>query len=134
MRVRRSVELLAACLVVPLALRLCSAAAVLRAVHRIPPRPAPTRVDPRQLARRVDGVLRRLPWIWRRTCLRRAAVLAVLLRREGRDARVAIGVRKSPAGQLEGHAWITCDGVDPYLEPGDTEGFTLLLRGPHAAS
>jgi hypothetical protein len=61
-------------------------------------------------------------------------VLAVLLRREGRDARVTIGVRKSPMGHIEGHAWITCDGVDPYLEPGETKSFTLLLHGPHAAS
>jgi hypothetical protein len=89
--------------------------------------------DPQQLARYVDGVLRRLPWIWNRTCLRRAAVLAVLLRREGRDARVIIGVRKSPAGELEGHAWVACDGVDPYLEPSDTDSFTLL-RAPRAAS
>jgi hypothetical protein len=29
-----------------------------------------------------------------------------------------IGVRRPPGGTLEAHAWLRCDGVEPYLEPG----------------
>ena len=52
--------------------------------------------------------------------LRRAAVLAYLLRRGGYDASVVIGVRRRDAGSLEAHAWLACDGRDPFLEPSDS--------------
>jgi hypothetical protein len=134
MHARRYIELVAACLVLPFALRLCSAGWVMRVLHRTPRRWRATGARPERLAWAVDAVQSRLPWIWRRTCLRRATVLALLLRREGRDARVSIGVRRAPTGELEAHAWVTCDGIDPYLEPGDTTSFTPLLGGSRAAS
>jgi hypothetical protein len=123
--VTRRLELLIACLVVPPALELFSGTRVLTVVRRIPARRG-TPADPRMIARQVDAVLARLPWVWSRTCLRRAVVLAALLRREGRAADVVIGVRRSSAGELEAHAWLRCDGVDPYLEAGDTSTYAPL--------
>ncbi len=72
--------------------------------------------DDASLARWVDGVLRRLPRPWRRTCLKRAAVLYHLLRRAGRPVEMWIGVRRDVGGAFAAHAWLMRDGV-PYLEP-----------------
>jgi len=77
-------------------------------------------VNPTLLAFHVDRILHRGKWIWRHSCLRRAAVLALLLRRSGHDARVVLGVRRDAAGALEAHAWLACDGRDPFLEPSDS--------------
>ncbi len=133
MRVGHYVEAIAAALILPAMLELCSAARVLSAVQCAPVR---RRVgdDPVALARLVDAVLARLPWIWRRTCLRRAITLAMLLRRGGHEAEVVIGVRRSVEGELEAHAWLRCDGVEPYLEPGPTGAWSTLRPAGHVAS
>ncbi len=44
------------------------------------------------------------------TCLPRALVLRLLLRRQGLDARVRIGVRKQGDG-LDAHAWVEYQGI-----------------------
>jgi hypothetical protein len=44
------------------------------------------------------------------TCLSRSLLLQWLLRRRGVESRLRIGVR-SPAGALEAHAWVECEGV-----------------------
>ena len=75
-------------------------------------------------ARWVDAVLGRLPWPWRRTCLKRSAVLYHLLRREGVLVELRIGVRRGPAGQLGAHAWLTLNNRD-YLEAGPDDGGRL---------
>ena len=134
MRLGHAVEAIAATLIMPAALELCSAARVLAAIQRVPVR---RRVgdDPVALARLVDAVLARLPWVWRRTCLRRAVALAVLLRRGGHAAEVVIGVRRSAGGELEAHAWLRCDGIEPYLEAGPTGAgaWTTLRPAAHVA-
>jgi len=80
-----------------------------------------TGVEARRTAEWVDGVLRRLPWPWHRTCLKRAAVLYHLLRRRGEPVELRIGVRRNEAGRLAAHAWLTREGVC-YLEfPGQVE-------------
>lgn len=120
------------CLLVPPALELVSVRHVFHAISRVGERGGES-TSPERLARAVDRVLGRLPWIWRRTCLRRATVLAALLRREGRQAEVVIGVRRDESGRLEAHAWIRCDGVEPFLESEPDRAFAVLrhpTRGP----
>jgi Transglutaminase-like superfamily len=117
-RLRTKLEIVTACAAVPCALELLSANRAFAWLARVPA--GGERVPPAQLAFHVDRILHRGKWIWRHSCLRRAAVLALLLRRSGHDARVVIGVRRSSAGVLEAHAWLACDGRDPFLEPSDS--------------
>lgn len=126
---RHKAEVVLASLVIPAALELFSGARVMDAVRRLPPRARPTGERPQDVADRVDHVLYKLPWIWKRTCLRRAMVLAALLRRDGLDPEVVIGVRRSPDGVVEAHAWLRCDGTDPYLEPTDTSTYIEMKSG-----
>jgi hypothetical protein len=126
-------EVLTACLIVPLALELLPGDRVLRGIRGLPPRERSS-AKPAALASAVDRALRALPWPWRRTCLRRAATLAALLRRHGLAAEVVIGVRRAADGGLEAHAWLSCGGVEPYLETSDTERYTPLAKQKQAAS
>ena len=88
-------------------------------------------LDEPALARWVDQRLSDLPRPWRRTCLKRAAVLYYLLRRSGRPVHLHIGVRKGSAGELQAHAWLVRDGV-PILEPDQSEhrGFAVIAAFP----
>jgi hypothetical protein len=130
MRLRQKLEIGAACVVVPCALELFAASRVLRWVESVPRRGTTITppVSPERLAYHVDRLLSSAPGVWRRTCLRRAAVLAALLRREGRAAEVVIGVRRAPDGGVEAHAWLRCDGTEPFLEGGDVGSFETLRR------
>ena len=114
-RLRTKLEIVTACAVVPCALELFPANRSFAWLARIPA--GGEKVAPTFLAYHVDRLLNRGKWIWRHSCLRRAAVLTLLLRRSGHDARVVIGVRRADGGALEAHAWIACDGSEPYLEP-----------------
>jgi Transglutaminase-like superfamily len=116
-RLRTKLEIVSACALVPFALELFSAKRSFAWLSRV--KPGGESVAPALLAWNVDRILHRLPWIWHHSCLRRAAVLVYLLKRGGHDANVVIGVRRSVAGALEAHAWLACDGNDPYLEPSD---------------
>jgi hypothetical protein len=114
-RLRTKLEIVTACATVPCALELLSANRAFAWLARVPS--GGERVSPTLLAFHVDRILHRGRWIWRHSCLRRAAVLALLLRRSGHDASVVIGVRRGAAGALEAHAWLACDGREPFLEP-----------------
>jgi len=116
-RLRTKIEIVTACAAVPCALELFSADRTFAWLARI--RAGGESVAPSLLAFHVDRMLHRGRWIWRHSCLRRAAVLAFLLRRGGHDARVVIGVRRAGEGALEAHAWLACDGTEPFLEPAD---------------
>jgi hypothetical protein len=116
-RLRTKLEIVTACAVVPCALELFSAARTFAWLARVPG--GGERVIPQHLAFHVDRILHRGRGIWRHSCLRRAAVLALLLRRSGYDARVVLGVRRDAAGTLEAHAWLACDKREPFLEPDD---------------
>jgi hypothetical protein len=107
-----------ACAAVPCALELFAADRTFAWLARVPA--GGERVAPAHLAHHVERILRRGRGVWRHSCLRRAAVLALLLRRSGYDARVMLGVRRDSAGTLEAHAWLACDGREPFLEPEDS--------------
>ncbi len=84
-------------------------------------RPSPQPVKDQAAAEWVDAVLHRLPWPWRRTCLKRSAVLYHLLRREGVPVELRIGVRRDPSRHLAAHAWLTRN-QESYLEARPDEG------------
>jgi hypothetical protein len=90
-------------------------------------------LDDASLARWVDRLLRNLPNPWRRTCLKRAAVLYHLLRRAGRPVELWIGVHKSGPAPLGAHAWLVQAG-EPYLEahPEHPHRHTVIARFPAA--
>lgn len=94
--------------------------------------PAP---DDDTLSEWVDRLLTRLPWPWRRTCLKRAVVLYHLLHRAGRPAVLHIGVRRDGAAKLEAHAWLTRNDMI-VLEPPATgvEDFLPIASFPDSVS
>lgn len=119
--------MIAACVLLPCAIELVSTRRLLASIRRLPHRTSS--VDPTTLAHAVDRFTSGLPWIWRRTCLRRAIVLAALLERAGTRVDVVYGVR-ADAGTLAAHAWLTKDGSEPYLEnPTTAATFTQLKTG-----
>jgi hypothetical protein len=90
-------------------------------------------LDDGRLAAWVDRLQRRLPGPWRRTCLKRAAVLYYLLRRAGRPVTLCIGVKRAADRPFAAHAWLVRDGA-PYLEsePDNAHAHTLIARFPDA--
>jgi hypothetical protein len=127
-RLRTKFEIVTACAAVPCALELFPANRSFAWLARIPA--GGEQVAPKLLAFHVDRMLNRGKWIWRHSCLRRAAVLTLLLRRSGHDARVVIGVRRADGGALEAHAWIACDGSEPFLEPSEAISSFQPLSAP----
>ena len=70
----------------------------------------PGTMDPNQMRRiaaLVNAAARRS--LFPVTCLTRSLVLEWLLRRQGVESELRIGVRYA-RGQLDAHAWIECDG------------------------
>ena len=78
----------------------------------------------RDVVRATEAMGRRLPAI--STCLVRAFVAELLLGSPARPLRLTIGVKQTPDGRLESHAWVTdhdsvligapCDGFVPIVE------------------
>lgn len=94
------------------------------------PRKRPTGVPADRLARLVAiaGRHHLLPM----TCLPRSLALQALLRRQGIEAELRIGVRRE-AGELRAHAWVEQAGA-PVGEPADVElRFQPLAPGTHAS-
>lgn len=65
-------------------------------------------IEPRRVAWLVERAARNVPWP--ATCLRRSLVLWALLRREGVQAVIRLGVRKAE-GSHAAHAWVELQGV-----------------------
>ena len=65
----------------------------------------------------VDAWIGVWPFRGRRSCLRRSLVLYRLLRAQGLDVGLELGVRRA-AGRLAGHSWIIWRGA-PLFEPLD---------------
>lgn len=83
----------------------------------------------------VDSALWRLPWPWRHTCLRRAAVLYYICRRAGWPAVLCIGARRDASGTFGAHAWLECDDALFLPTPADrteSASYTVLARFPPA--
>jgi hypothetical protein len=109
------VRALVLALSIPPALELLPFSRLARFLSRAPG-PVRPEADDQALAAWVDRILYRLPWPWRRTCLRRALVLYPLIRGAGRPVELVIGVRRDqPSAPVAAHAWLTLGGV-PYLE------------------
>ena len=80
--------------------------------------------SPQDVVRVIEAAGRRLPAI--STCLVRALVAELLLGSPARPLRLTIGVKQTPEGHLESHAWVTdhdvvvigapCDGFVPIVE------------------
>lgn len=77
----------------------------------------------REAARMVNAAARYAPMP--ATCLPKSIVLQQLLRREGIETALRIGVRKSD-GALDGHAWLEYRGVPVADSPSVHECFTVL--------
>jgi hypothetical protein len=97
------------------------------------PRPAvpDATVDDPALSEWVDRVLRKLPWPWKHTCLKRAITLHYLLHRAGRPVQLVIGVRRDEHAELAAHAWLA-RADEPYLERGaaDLGSYQILTSFP----
>jgi len=80
--------------------------------------------SPQDVVRAIEAAGRRLPAI--STCLVRAFVAELLLGSPARPLRLTIGVKQTPDGRLESHAWVTdhnsiligapCEGFVPIVE------------------
>jgi Transglutaminase-like superfamily len=73
------------------------------------------RVDPRRLGRIVERVLRAGPW--RARCVWTALALYDLLRHQGDEPELVIGLPLEPRDR-DAHAWIELDGIDVGPPPG----------------
>lgn len=97
-----------------LALRVLGFRRVRSALHRFAPAPLPwasptgTSISARQIAHLVGVAAQYVPaWV---TCLPRALTLEWLLRRQGIEPDLRLGVRKV-AGGCEAHAWVEHQGL-----------------------
>jgi hypothetical protein len=109
----------------------------LQRLMRAPPARGPRQLDldDAALAAYVDRLLRRLPWPWRHTCLKRSSTLFVLLRRAGRPVQLCVGARRGSTGEFQAHAWLTMNG-QVYLEsdPQIAPTHTVIARFPAEAN
>jgi hypothetical protein len=78
-------------------------------------RPPRYRIAPRRLGSIVSRVLRFGPW--RARCLWTALVLYGLLRDQGNEAELVIGLPLEPK-DFDAHAWVEIDGKDVGPPPG----------------
>ena len=111
---------------VSLALRMMPPAALRLRVARLrsPAQSLVRHTSPHDVVRAIEAVGRRLPGL--STCLVRAFVAELLLGSPARPLRLTIGVKQTPDGLLESHAWVTdqdsvvigapCDGFVPIVE------------------
>jgi len=81
-------------------------------------------VSAEDVVRATEAAGRRLPAL--STCLVRAFVAELMLGSPAKPLRLTIGVKQTPDGRLESHAWLTdhdsiligapCDGFVPIVE------------------
>ncbi len=89
---------------------------------------AAARVSVDELAWSVSAVSRYVP---RATCLTQALALEALLRKQGYEAELRIGVAKED-GDLKAHAWLEREGKILIGESGASEFTALAATGERA--
>jgi hypothetical protein len=91
------------------AVRVWSYSTIRRAVDRVAPRRiAAAPMTPVDCERALRRAVRVLPCA---SCLARAVAAACLLRREGRNSTLTIGVRFDSARRFHAHAWLESEGL-----------------------
>lgn len=88
-----------------------------------PPQRRARGISPQRLGRIVARVLRIGPW--RARCLLTSLVLFRLLREQGTDAEVVIGLPQHPKDK-RAHAWVEVVGVDVGPPPGRGDNDALV--------
>lgn len=91
-------------------------------------RPAPSGVTREQIRWAIAHASRVVP---KATCLPQALAAESLLARSGLPAELHIGVRKTPDGTLEAHAWVESNGRIVVGDlPWGLDGYTRLPKLP----
>ena len=90
------------------ALRLWSYSTVRRAIDRLSPRRVGAAMTPAECEQALRRAARVLPSA---SCLARAIAGACMLRRDGGDSTLTIGVRFDRDHHLHAHAWLESDGI-----------------------
>lgn len=111
--------------VVAIGVRLHPLPQLVARLDRPPPRPA-CQMQPRRLGRIVFRVLRIGPK--RARCMLLSLVLFRLLREQGIEAEVVIGLPQSPKDKTA-HAWVEVGGVDVGPPPGRGDNIELVRYG-----
>jgi hypothetical protein len=102
---------------------------ILRALADVPQR-ARRRRDDSALAGIAHDVVAAAQFVPGATCLTQALTAQILLRREGFEPALEIGVARDPSGQFKAHAWVRCEGI---IVVGDfTNGPTYVPMVPRA--
>lgn len=83
-------------------------------------------IDPKRLGGIIQRVLRFGPW--RARCLWTALVLFRLLRRQGDESQLVIGLPREPRDK-DAHAWVEMAGVDVGPPPGRSQHVELTRYG-----
>lgn len=94
-----------------------------RALELVAAKPKAPAVDPpespaetmNRLAHAMDLLLRTDLLVFKPICWKRAAVLHRYLTLSGISSRIVFGVRRGSQGEVDGHAWLECNGK-PILE------------------
>jgi hypothetical protein len=103
----------------PAALQLLSPSA-----REEPARPA----DDEEIAGAVQAVLGMNFFVFRQICWKRAALLHRFLALRGLPTTIVFGLRKEPADELKGHAWLEANGK-PIMES-EAPNYTVTYTFP----
>ncbi|HWP55168.1 MAG TPA: lasso peptide biosynthesis B2 protein [Pyrinomonadaceae bacterium] len=87
-------------------------------------------LDQPEIVSAVDAVLGMNVLVFEPICWKRATLLHRFLGLRGFDTTIVFGLRKDPAGELAGHAWLENAGK-PILES-DEPNYTVTYRFPSA--
>lgn len=92
--------------------------------------PRGPRPTPDELAWCIEAASRYVPAA---TCLVRSLAAQALLRHNGHQSTLRIGVARGPRGALDAHAWVECDGKVVVGEVENLGRYTPLPRLESAA-